>query len=163
MSLGENKLVTAFLGLGANLGDPIQQIVDARRCLLCLSGTEALRSSSLYVSSPVGYSEQPNFINCVVALETHDDAHILLDDMQSIEKRLGRVRDASNQNAPRMIDIDLLLYGETQINDPRLIVPHPRMQERLFVLEPLHELGVRDYPKSLNTDFTQQELHKLSL
>jgi len=135
----------AYLGLGANLGDPIQQIVDARESLRQLDSTRSLRCSSMYVSSPVGYDSQPDFINCVVELETTCSAIELLDRMQGIEHTLGRQRVIGNQNAPRLIDIDMLLFGDQTINEPRLTVPHPRMANRLFVIKPLLELIDLEY------------------
>jgi len=135
------NLTVAYLGLGANLGDPIQQLIDARTALYALDGTEHGRCSSFYLSSPVGYDEQPDFINCVLELTTRLDAYELLDAMQAIEVQLGRTRVVSNQNAPRLIDIDLLLFGHHSIRSERLNVPHPRMQQRLFVLKPLLELN----------------------
>lgn len=165
---GDNKAKRAnkaYVGLGANLGDPIQQIVDARRMLFQLSGTLGGQSSCLYVSSPVGYSDQPDFINCVVEVETLSSAHELFSAMQSIENKLGRVRDASNQNAPRMIDLDLLIFSQQQIDDEILMVPHPRIGERLFVLQPLLELVSNKFLVSLDIplacDFSDQQLHAL--
>jgi len=93
-------LTVAYLGLGANLGDPIQQLIDAREALMCLSATKSLRTSSFYLSSPVGFAEQADFINCVVELTTSDTPIALLDDMQSIENMLGRQRVIGNQNSP---------------------------------------------------------------
>lgn len=133
-------MITAMIGLGANLNDPIQQILDARAALFSLEHVEGGRSSSLYLSSPVGYSEQPNFINAVVELQTTVSADCLLQDIQTIEASIGRQRVLGNQNAPRVIDLDLLLYNQDTINSDSLIVPHPRMHERLFVLVPMHEL-----------------------
>ena len=155
-----NDSMKAFIGLGANLGDPIQQIVDARAELAALDGVMSWRCSAMYVSSPVGYSDQPNFINCVLVLETHYQPHELFAHMQRVEEQLGRVRDPENQNAPRLIDIDLILFGDECLDDEQLIVPHPRLSERLFVLEPLRELGVQIKPDS-HTDFTLQILHRL--
>lgn len=129
-----------MIGLGSNLGDPIQQIIDARSALLALECVSSGRCSSLYLSSPVGYSEQANFINCVVEVQADAPAHRLLEEMQEIETAMGRRRVSGNQNAPRLIDLDLLLYDDQAINTEQLIVPHPRMHERLFVLVPLHEL-----------------------
>lgn len=132
--------VTAYLGLGANLGDPIQQIVDARSMLFHMLETQSARCSSMYLSSPVGYSEQAYFVNCVVELTTLASMTELFAYAQKVESRLGRVRDPSNKNAARRIDIDLLLFGEQSSSLSQLTVPHPRMNERLFVLEPLAEL-----------------------
>ena len=142
------------------MGDPIQQIIDAREALYCLSSSHNGRCSSLYLSSPVGYSEQPNFVNCVLELESTLDAHSLYAYMHDIENSLGRVRDQGNQNAARLIDLDLLLFGEQVIADEVLSVPHPRIGERLFVLQPLSELG-QEFVHSSSADFTQQKLHKL--
>ena len=147
-------LVVAYLGLGANLGDPIQQLVDARELISTLSATKSLRSSCFYSSSPVGFAEQADFINCVVELKTSDGPITLLENMQSIENTLGRKRVAGNQNSPRLIDIDLLLYGDQEIDTEVLNVPHPRMKERLFVLEPLLELSeIETYRRALNDGY----------
>jgi len=131
----------AYIGLGSNLGDRVQNIIDARRHLLELTFVQSLQSSSLYLSSPVGYFDQADFINCVVSLTVACDAATLFEEMQKIELFLARVRDARNQNAPRTIDLDLLMFGDLQNADPRLTIPHPRMAERLFVLQPLSELA----------------------
>lgn len=134
-------MVTAYLGFGANLGDPIQQILDARRQLSAITDISIVVNSSFYLTSPIGYQGQSDFVNCVTSIDTSLSAHSLLDIMQSIETSLGRVRDSSNRNAPRLIDIDLLLYGDSSINDDRLIVPHPRLEQRLFTLAPLSEIA----------------------
>jgi len=155
--------VVAYLGLGANLGDPIQQLIDARLALEALPSSIDLRCSSFYVSSPVGYDDQPDFINCVIELHTDAEPLDLLDATQNIESNLGRKRIVGNQNAPRLIDIDILLYGDREIDDPRLIVPHPRMAERLFVLKPLLELiDSVEYQTQLQTrNFSDQQLMRL--
>lgn len=156
----EASSVTALIGMGANLDDPVQQIVDARQRLLNWPRTQHARCSSMYLSTPVGYAEQADFINCVLALQTSASAFALLDLMQSIELVLGRVRDKDNQNAPRRIDLDLLYFGDQLIRDARLEVPHPRIAERLFVLKPLAELGI-NVAADPNTDFSQQSIHQL--
>jgi 2-amino-4-hydroxy-6-hydroxymethyldihydropteridine diphosphokinase len=155
----------AYLGLGANLGDPIQQIVDARAALARLPSTLHLRCSYFYASSPLGYDAQPDFINCVIELATDSSAIELLDQMQVIEKTLGRERVTCNQNAPRTIDIDLLLYGDKTIDMERLQVPHPRIKSRLFVLRPLLELTrLEPYRKALESgDFEGQDLTQLTI
>lgn len=155
--------VVAYLGLGANLGDPIQQLIDARLALEALPSSIDLQCSSFYVSSPVGYDDQPDFINCVIELHTDAEPLDLLDATQNIENNLGRKRIVGNQNAPRLIDIDILLYGDRKIGDPRLIVPHPRMAERLFVLKPLLELiDSVEYQTQLQTrNFGDQQLTRL--
>lgn len=155
----------AYLGLGGNLRDPIQQIVDARGMLRRLSGVSALRCSNFYLSSPVGYEQQADFINCVVEIETCYAPIELLDWMLSIENSLGRRRVIGNQNAARLIDIDLLLYGDQVIDNERLTVPHPRMTNRLFVIKPLLELADLEYYRSLldNSGFEGQTLTRLAI
>ena len=135
--------VRAYIGFGANLGDPIQQILNARRLLALQDGVFNLVNSSLYLTTPVGYEDQDDFVNCVSSVETDLSAQGLLEVLQSIENSLGRQRDAGNQNAPRLIDLDLLLFGDINIDDENLVVPHPRLTQRLFALEPLRELAPR--------------------
>ena len=118
----------------------MQNIIDARTSLLDLDFVQSMQSSSLYLSSPVGYSEQADFINCAVSLMVECDAAALFEGMCEIENQLGRTRDVSNQNAARIIDLDLLIFGDLQNDDVDLTIPHPRISERLFVLEPLAEL-----------------------
>jgi len=155
------KVCWAWLGLGANLGDPVQQIINARTALATLPSVSDLVCSSFYVSSPVGYSDQPNFINCVIGVKTCAPMDGFFAQMQAIEARLGRVRDPLNQNAPRVIDIDLLLFGEEKSNTALLTVPHPRIGERLFVMEPLAELGVSSVADT-SICFDDQLLHRLA-
>ena len=118
----------------------------------------------MYLSSPVGYANQANFINCVLALDIDNEliAEEFFDHVQKIETGLGRVRDSGNQNAPRKIDIDVLLFTDQVINLKKLLIPHPRMAQRLFVIEPLNELGI-DIKKDENIDFSQQEIFKLAI
>lgn len=134
-------MVSAYIGLGANLGDPVQAIINARHRLKALEYCSDLISSSLYWSSPVGYREQPAFVNCVVKMHVSASAVELFTDMQNIEHSLGRQRDPSNRNAARLIDLDLLLFGDQEIKQKNLLVPHPRLLERRFVLEPLLEIS----------------------
>ena len=133
--------VTAYLGLGGNLGDRVQHLIDARQRLSDLPQLSCLRSSSFYLSSPIGYSDQPAFINCAVEVSCKCSSDKLLAEMQFIETELGRVRDPANQNTARVIDIDLLLFGKQVTDDRYLLLPHPRLSERLFVLQPLYELN----------------------
>lgn len=149
--MNRTSFCLAYLGLGGNLGDPIEQIISARSALFGLPTVLGGRCSSFYSSSPVGYDDQPDFINCVVELKVTSSAMELLDSMQHIESHLGRRRVSNNQNAPRLIDIDLLLFADQTIESERLSVPHPRMKERLFVLRPLLELLESDaYRTCLN-------------
>lgn len=133
--------VTVYVGLGANLGDPIQNIIDAQAGLANTRGLSEIRRSSLYWSSPLGYADQSAFINCVIEMKAQIGHRSLFSRMQEIEQSLGRVRTSAQQNGPRSIDIDLLLYATHRIEEEDLLVPHPRIWERRFVLEPLLELA----------------------
>jgi len=128
----------AYIGLGANLGDARQTIAAAIQTLRESSGVLALRQAPLYTSDPVD-AQGPVFINTVVAVDTTLDPLPLLDLLQAIEQEHGRERPY--RNAPRTLDLDLLLYGAQTINTPRLSVPHPRMHQRAFVLRPLQDLA----------------------
>jgi 2-amino-4-hydroxy-6-hydroxymethyldihydropteridine diphosphokinase len=132
-------MTVAYVGLGANIGDPRRQLAQALSELDELSHTRVRASSSLYRSTPVGYAEQPDFVNAVAQLETQLPAEALLAGLQAIETRHGRSR--SFANAPRTLDLDLLLFGDERIAAPGLTVPHPRMHERAFVLVPLVEIA----------------------
>lgn len=129
----------AYVGLGANLDDPRRQLEQALRELDKLPDTRVHARSSLYRSAPVGYAGQPDFVNAVAELETRLPAKRLLAELQAIEGRHGRSRTFAN--APRTLDLDLLLFGDERIAVPGLTVPHPRMHERAFVLMPLVEIA----------------------
>ena len=131
--------VQAFIGLGANLGEPESQIRRAIGALGSLQRTRLLAASSLYRSAPVGVGEQPDFVNAVAKIETALGARELLEELVTAEARFGRERPFPG--APRTLDLDLLLYGERLIEEPGLVVPHPRMHERAFVLLPLAEVA----------------------
>lgn len=130
--------VIAFVGLGANLGDARQAVRDALAALDRLPGTRLLRASRLYRSAPVD-AGGPDFINAVAEVETHLSAPELLRALQALELDAGRERPY--RNAPRTLDLDLLLFGDGRIASPALTVPHPRLRERAFVLLPLQELA----------------------
>ncbi len=132
-------MTVAFIGLGSNQRDPQAQIEAAVAELDALPHTRVVKRSSLYRTAPVGYAPQPDFVNAVAQLETGMPAERLLAEMQDIEKRHGRERPF--RNAPRTLDLDLLLFGELQMESEKLVVPHPRMHERAFVLEPLVEIA----------------------
>ena len=130
-------MATAYIALGANLGDrlaTLQSAVDALREL----GAN-LAASSVYETEPVGYLDQPPFLNAVIRLETELSPNDLLNELHRIENAHARVR--SFKNAPRTLDLDLLLYDERVIETPDLTVPHPRMADRAFVLVPLAEIA----------------------
>ena len=128
-----------FIALGANLGDPVVTVNAAILALRGLAQTEFIVASSLYRTAPVGLKHQPDFINAVVELVAVSSAPTLLEALFAIEERFGRQR--SVKNAPRTLDLDLLLYGDTVSDDPQLTLPHPRLHERAFVLAPLAEIA----------------------
>jgi 2-amino-4-hydroxy-6-hydroxymethyldihydropteridine diphosphokinase len=132
-------VTVAYVGIGSNLDDPRTQVLVSFRELDELPHTRVVKRSSLYRSAPVGYAPQPDFINAVAQLETGLPAVRLLAELQEIEARHGRSR--SFANAPRTLDLDLLLFGESPMNAPGLNLPHPRMHERAFVLAPLVEIS----------------------
>ena len=132
-------MTVAFVGLGSNLDNPVRQVESALGELDTLPQTRLLKRSSLYRTAPVGYADQPDFINAVAQLETELAAERLLEELQAIESRHGRVR--TFPNAPRTLDLDLLLFGEVVLQSERLTLPHPRMHERSFVLDPLREIA----------------------
>ena len=130
--------VTAFVGLGANLGDAHQALREALAGIARLADTTLVRSSLVYRSAPVD-AGGPDYLNAVAQLETRLTAPQLLARLQALEQAAGRERPY--RNAPRTLDLDLLLYGDARMASATLSVPHPRMHERAFVLLPLHELA----------------------
>lgn len=135
-------LVRAYIGLGANLDDPVAQIRRAVTALATLPDTAVAARSSLYRSPPMGPRDQPDYVNAVAAIDTALAAEALLDALQHIERAHGRVR-AGPRWGPRPLDLDILLYGERVIRGPRLTIPHPGLAERAFVLVPLAEIAPR--------------------
>lgn len=131
--------VVAFIGLGSNLDRPVRQVLTALDELGRVPETRLIRHSPLYRSAPLGPLDQPDYINAVAMLETSLRAEGLLDQLQSLEQRHGRVR--STHWGPRTLDLDILLYGDQRIDSDRLTVPHPQMHERAFVLVPLHDVA----------------------
>jgi len=130
---------TACVALGANIGEPLRQIEAGFAALAALPGTRLTARSSLYRSAPVGYADQPDFINAVAMIETALDPHALLDALLDIERAFGRIRDFPN--APRTLDLDIVLYGDLVLHEPGLTIPHARMLERAFVMLPLAEIA----------------------
>jgi 2-amino-4-hydroxy-6-hydroxymethyldihydropteridine diphosphokinase len=129
------KLV--FIGLGSNLGERAENLRQAFERLQALG---RVRTSAVRETDPVGVIDQPKFLNAVAALETELAPRELLERLLHIERELGRDRSTEARWGPRTIDLDLVLYGDDVIDEPGLTVPHPRLAERSFVLEPLHEL-----------------------
>jgi 2-amino-4-hydroxy-6-hydroxymethyldihydropteridine diphosphokinase len=132
-------VVRAYVGLGANLGDREAMLRSALEQLRAEPDVRVTAVSTFLDTAPVGLVEQPRFLNAVAAVETDLGARGLLERLLGIERRLGRTREGP-RFGPRTIDLDLLLYGDAQIDEPGLQVPHPRLHERLFALEPLAEL-----------------------
>ncbi len=132
--------VDCYVGIGSNLDDPIAHVKQGIRELGQLTGTERVAHSSLYASPPMGPPQQPDYINAVVKLRTTLEPLALLDRLLAIERRHGRTRGGEHWG-PRALDLDILLYGDQQIDHERLRVPHPGLHERAFVLYPLEELA----------------------
>jgi 2-amino-4-hydroxy-6-hydroxymethyldihydropteridine diphosphokinase len=138
-SRAANAPVTAFVALGSNLADPVAQIRSALRELAQLPETRLTLTSSLYRNPPAGGPAQPDYVNAVAGMETRIGAGALLDRLLDIERAHGRVRDLPN--APRTLDLDIVLYGDQAVQAPGLVIPHPRMLQRAFVLVPLAEIA----------------------
>jgi 2-amino-4-hydroxy-6-hydroxymethyldihydropteridine diphosphokinase len=132
-------VTVAYVGIGSNLNEPRRQVLAALTELDRLPHTRVVKKSSLYRSAPIGHADQPDFINAVAQIETGLPAERLLAELQEMEARHGRAR--SFPNAPRTLDLDVLLYGNAEIRSTTLTVPHPRMHERAFVLKPLLEIA----------------------
>jgi 2-amino-4-hydroxy-6-hydroxymethyldihydropteridine diphosphokinase len=130
----------AYIGLGANLGKRDATIAEALRLLDEDDRTSVLGSTVPIETEPVGYEDQPRFLNAAAKLATTRSPRELLELLLSIERALGRVRGEGPRYGPRTIDLDLLVYGNETIDEPALVVPHPRLHERRFALEPLAEL-----------------------
>jgi 2-amino-4-hydroxy-6-hydroxymethyldihydropteridine diphosphokinase len=130
--------VRAFLGLGSNLGDRLTTLQRGTDLLGERHGIRLRRSSRVYATDPIGGPEQPEYLNAVLEIETTLDPYGLLDACRVVEDALGRER--VEHWGPRTIDVDVLTFGDAEIDEPDLIVPHPRMHERGFVLVPLLEL-----------------------
>ena len=136
------EAVTAYIGLGSNLGDREAYLSEAIMRLADPPSLTILRASSIYVTAPWGYAEQPDFLNCVLEIETRLPPVSLLRRAKEVEQEIGR-RPVSQRYGPRLIDVDILLYGDmtVQLDAPDLQIPHPRIEQRAFVLIPLAELN----------------------
>ena len=130
--------IVACVALGANIGEPLRQMESAFAALAALPDTRLVARSSLYRSAPVGYADQPDFINAVAVIDTALAPQALLDALLAIERAHGRVRDFPN--APRTLDLDIVLYGDVVMQEHGLTIPHARMLERAFVMVPLAEV-----------------------
>lgn len=127
-----------YLALGSNVGDREKNIKDAITLLSKIQGVAILKASNLYETEPVGYLDQDKFLNAVVRIKTDIEPLALLKEIQSVEDLLGRVRKI--RWGPRSMDIDILMYDDLELSYPELVIPHPRMSERAFVLVPLIEV-----------------------
>jgi 2-amino-4-hydroxy-6-hydroxymethyldihydropteridine diphosphokinase len=134
-------MVTAYVGLGSNLGEPERQIEQALELLAAEEGIELRAVSTLRWTDPVGYEDQPRFLNGAAEVETSLGARELLELLLAIERRLDRERGEGPRFGPRTIDLDLLVYADSVVDEPGLTVPHPRLADRRFALEPLAELA----------------------
>ncbi len=130
----------AYIGLGSNLDDPVLQVRKGLRALGQLPQTRVLAESALYRSSPLGAADQPDYVNAVAALDTELSPQALLRNLQAVEVEHGRVRGAVRW-APRTLDLDILLYGDSRLTEPLLTVPHPQITKRAFVLVPLRQIA----------------------
>ena len=133
-------MTRAYVALGSNLGDREGTLRAALEALAADPGIDVVAVSRFYDTEPVGYLDQPRFLNGAAALETELPARELLERLLAVELRFGRRREDVPLRGPRTLDLDLLLYGDAEIDEPGLRVPHPRMHERRFVLEPLADL-----------------------
>ena len=132
-------MTIAIIALGSNLDNPAEQVRQAAQRIAELPEMVSFRLSSLYVTAPVGYAEQPDFINAVAQIDTNYSAFELLRELQNIEQQFGRVR--TFQNAPRTLDLDIIDFNHENVNAPDLILPHPRAHLRGFVMLPLAEIA----------------------
>ena len=131
-------MTRAVVALGSNIEDPEAQVNRGFEELASLPATELVARSKLYRTAPVGFVDQPDFVNACALIETALGPRQLLDALLGIEKRHGRVREIPN--GPRTLDLDIVLYGEARVDEPGLRIPHPRAHERAFVLVPLVEV-----------------------
>ena len=129
----------AYLSIGSNIGDRLHHLTEAVRALHLHEGLIVTSVSSIYETAPVGFTDQADFLNMVVCVETGSEVQEILGICQEIEHELGRIRDI--RWGPRTVDLDILLYNNDNIKTENLIVPHPRMHERAFVLIPLLEIA----------------------
>ncbi|MCW9136341.1 2-amino-4-hydroxy-6-hydroxymethyldihydropteridine diphosphokinase [Staphylococcus haemolyticus] len=147
-------MVQAYLGLGSNIGDRKQQLLKAIDLIGNIKGIKVTKQSSIYETAPIGYTDQPNFLNLCLEIETELSPQQLLKYCLDIEQQLHRVREI--RWGPRTLDIDILLYSDNIIETDNLSIPHPRMQERAFVLIPLNDIASDKKDPRLN-----QKIHDL--
>lgn len=135
----QGQAIPSYIGLGSNLDEPVRQVESALDNLASLPSSHLETCSSLYRNPPMGRPDQPDYVNAVARLSTRLDPLSLLKALQAIERSQGRVRNGERWG-PRIIDLDLLIYGDEVIDEPGLRIPHPGLPERAFVLVPLREI-----------------------
>lgn len=131
----------SYLSLGSNLGDRAKNLGIARASLLAIGGIRLVSCSAVIETTPVDYVDQPRFLNQVIGLDTVLEPSQLLDTCLRIEQQMGRDRESVPRGGPRTIDIDILLYGDIQIDEPGLTIPHPRLPERTFFIQLCRQIG----------------------
>jgi 2-amino-4-hydroxy-6-hydroxymethyldihydropteridine diphosphokinase len=152
-AITETKPVLAYIGLGANLGEPAVQLRRALEALAALDEVEVVQVSAFYLNPPLGPPEQPWYVNSVAKLRTRLTAEGLMRALQHLETAMGRLR--GERWGPRVIDLDLLLYDGEVSNTPELVLPHPEMHRRAFVLAPLAEIAPDAWHPTLNKSAAQ--------
>lgn len=163
------KKNNCYISLGSNLGDSISIVNDAISLISELPKTQLIKASSLYSSEPVSDIKQNNFINAMVRISTLLQPHELLLELQSIESAFYRQREDDKKWGPRTLDLDIILFGNQRFNDSHLVIPHPEMQNRLFVLQPLFDISGEIYISGLGSliyllnNAPQYQLHKLDI
>lgn len=160
-------MTIAFLGLGSNLESPLNQLVSAVQAIETIPSTSLIQTSSFYKNKPVGPQDQPDFLNAVASIDTGLSPDGLLDYLQDIEVQQGRKRNI--HWGARTLDLDILLFGSEVINSTRLVIPHPEMHKRAFVLQPLYEIApdlvipgqgpLKNLVRYINTDGMQKISH----
>lgn len=139
--MNHKRLVRAWVGLGSNMHDPARQVRQALKSLAEQPGLQLMRQSRLYSSAPWGEIDQPPFVNAVAEMQCDASPQAVMAILLDIERAQGRIRGEGSRWGPRIIDLDLLLYDDVVINETNLVLPHPHLHERAFVLLPLHELA----------------------
>lgn len=160
-------MTIAFLGLGSNLDSPLNQLINAVQAIEIIPSTSLIQTSSFYKNRPVGPRDQPDFLNAVASIDTGLSPDGLLDYLQDIEVQQGRKRNI--HWGARTLDLDILLFGSEVINTTRLVIPHPEMHRRAFVLQPLYEIApdlvipgqgpLKNLVRYINTDGMQKISH----
>jgi 2-amino-4-hydroxy-6-hydroxymethyldihydropteridine diphosphokinase len=148
-------MVTAYIGIGSNLGDKRNNCLKAVDMLGEIPGCELIARSDLYLTSPVGVEDQDWYVNAVASISTRISAQKLLERLLDIESRMGRIRNKKERWASRIIDLDILVFGREIIHEKNLIVPHPLMHVRRFVLEPIVDLAPDLIHPSLDVSMTE--------